>query len=200
MAPNLKYSPEGLMEAFEHHVVYEVNMLRHTFGFLHVLAWSTELRNAIIKSFCVHARNLIGLFDENSATPGGSNYVGARHLCRNDYEPWSEGRPSNDLVGRLNRQIAHLTYDRTSQDEEKIGAKEQLELMRLIDQELEIFGRHLREPYASRWPFRDNAAGAAEMELPAGPLGATNQTTSISTYIGGATGPAELASKWVIKP
>ena len=66
MATNLKHSPQGLMEAFEHHLVYEVNMLRHTFAFLHVRAWSTELRNAIIETFCVHARNLVGFFDEEA--------------------------------------------------------------------------------------------------------------------------------------
>jgi hypothetical protein len=54
MAMNLKHSPEGL-KAFEHHLVYEVNMLQHTFGFLNVPAWNRELLNAIIESFCAHA-------------------------------------------------------------------------------------------------------------------------------------------------
>jgi hypothetical protein len=58
MAENLKNSLEGLMEAFEDNLVYEVNMLRHTFGSLHVSAWSDELRNAIIESFCVHVRRV----------------------------------------------------------------------------------------------------------------------------------------------
>ncbi len=182
MPKNLKHSTEGLMEAFEHHLVYEVNMLRHCFAFLHIPAWSTELRNAIIEAFCVHARNIIEFFDQDSETAGQakSDYVGARHFCKNGYKPWSKERPGNELVGRLNRQISHLTYDRTSQNEEKIGRKEQLELVRLIEQELEIFSGRLREPYASRWPWRDNSESAAKMELPAGPLGATNQTTSPS--------------------
>ena len=198
MVENLKHSPEGLMEAFEHHLVYEVNMLRQAFDFLHVPAWRPELRNMIIELFCVHARNLIGFFDENSATPGQSrsDYVGARHFCRNDYEPWRKGRPSNELSGRLNRQVSHLSYDRTSQNEGKIGPKDQLELVRLIEQELEIFGNCLREPYANRWPFRGSVA---QMEFPAGPLGATNHTTSISTYVGGWTGSAAPTTKWVIE-
>ena len=197
MAENLKHTPDGLMEAFEHHVVYEVNMLRQTFGFLHVPAWSPELLNMIIESFCVHARNLIDFFNENSATPGQSKgYVGAKHFCTN-YQPWTEGGPSKDLVGRLSRQISHLTYDRTSQNEEKIGPKEQLELVRLIEQELEIFGKCLRKPYASRWPFTRDVA---QMEFPAEPLGATNHTTSISTYVGGWTGSMAAAPKRVVEP
>lgn len=143
------------MEAFEHHVVYEVNMLRHTFNFMGIPAWSSELRNAIIESFCVHARNLIEFFSQRSKTAGQADgdYVGAKHFC-NNYEPWTKGRPSSDLTKRLNRQVAHLTYDRTSRDEDKVGGKEQLELIKLIEQEIEAFGSSLREPYKAKWPFK----------------------------------------------
>src|SRR6516162_6299974 len=106
---NLKQSPEGLLEAFAHHLVYEVCMFRLTYLFLRLPAWSGELANAIIESFCVHARNLIDFFSEESATPGQSdNFMGAKHFC-NGYAAWTEGGPSNDLRGRLNRQISHLT-------------------------------------------------------------------------------------------
>ena len=67
--------------------------------------------------------------------------------------------------------------------------------MRLIEQELEIFGNCLREPFASRWPFRGNAA---QMEFPLG-FRATSHTTSISTYMGGWTGPAAPMTKWKIE-
>jgi hypothetical protein len=127
-------------------------MFRHTYNFLHVRAWSRELANAIIESFCVHARNLIEFFDQKSATPGQarSDYIGAKHFC-NGYIPWTKGGPSNDLRGRLNRQISHLTYDRT----------ERAELVRFIQRELEIFGRCLREPYKEKWPFEDDVVAAS---------------------------------------
>ena len=117
---DLKHSKEGLMEAFDHQLVYEVDMFYRTYNFLDVPAWSAGLANAIIESFCVHARNLIEFFDQESATPGQarSNYMGAKHFC-DGYIPWTKGGPSNDLRGRLNRQISHLTYDRTSKEEEK---------------------------------------------------------------------------------
>jgi hypothetical protein len=200
MATNLKHSPEGLMEAFEHHVVYEVSMLRHTFNFMGVPAWSTELRNAIIESFCVHARNLIEFFSQKSETAGqaDSDYVGAKHFCKS-YEPWTKGRLSTELVARLNRQVAHLTYDRTSQTEGKVGPKEQLELLGLIEQEIEIFANSLREPYRSKWPFKDPS-----FRIPAAViqnLSATNHTTSVtSRYVSGATGAAGPTPPPVIKP
>ncbi len=151
---DLKHSKEGLMEAFDHQLVYEVDMFYRTYNFLDVPAWSPGLANAIIESFCVHARNLIEFFDQESATPGQarSNYMGAKHFC-DGYIPWTKGGPSNDLRGRLNRQISHLTYDRTSKEEEKIGRKERAKLVELIERELEVFGGCLRKPYVEKWPF-----------------------------------------------
>jgi hypothetical protein len=196
MGKNLKHSPDGLIEALEHHVVYEVNMLRHTFGFLHLPAWSPALLNAIIESFCVHARNLIDFFDEKSATPGQSNFVGAKHFCSDEYKPWSRGSPSTDLRGRLNKQISHISYERTSRNQEKVGPKEQLELVRLIEGELEIFAKFLRKPYASRWPFGGSTIGEAQIKFPAGSLGQSNTTGLVAqTYVGGWTGPAGPATK-----
>ena len=71
--------------------------------------------------------------------------------------------------------------------------------MSLIEQEIEIFASHLREPYLGRWPFRQNNAGEGQIVLAGGPLSATNQTTSASAHIGGQTGQAAPASKPEIK-
>lgn len=179
---NLKHTQEGLMEAFEHQLAYEVNMFRHTYNFLHVPAWSPELANAIIKSFCVHARNLIEFFDQESATPGQarSDYIGAKHFC-NGYIPWTNGGPSNDLRGRLNRQISHLTYDRTSKEEEKIGAKERAELVELIERELEIFSGCLRKPYVEKWPFAKHGGPRTTLTIGDSPYSSTNQVTMINS-------------------
>jgi len=173
------------MEAFEHHLVYEINMLRHTFVFLTIPAWSPELRNALIEAFCVHARNLVEFFDEKSATPGQSEgYLGAKHFS-NGYEPWKEGGPNKVLRNRLNRQISHLTYDRTSEKEGKIGPDEQIELFKLIQREIELFGKCLRDPYKASWPFSE--ASKPTIDVPTN-LSATNATTSISSLHLGWTG------------
>lgn len=142
------------MEAFDHQLVYEVDMLRHTYNFLGKPIPSRELANAIIESFCVHARNLIDFFSEPSDALSGplKGHVAARHFC-DGYTPWTEGGPGNDLKARLNNQISHLTYHRTTNDEKKIGRKERLALIRIIERELKIFKKYLKEPYATKWPF-----------------------------------------------
>jgi hypothetical protein len=97
---------------------------------------------------------LVDFFSEQSVTPGQARqgYMGAKHFC-NDYVPWSEGRPDGELYGSLNEQISHLTYNRSSADNEKIGRKERLELLRQIERELEIFAARLKPIYKERWPF-----------------------------------------------
>ena len=158
MSENLKHSPEGLIEAFEHHLVYEVNMLRATNVCLStpVEAFGRVVVNALIESFCVHARNLIDFFDQSSETPGKAqhNYLGAKHFTTG-YVPWAEGIPSNDLISRLNKQISHLTYGRTAKDEEKIGDKQRSKLLEILEVELKQFRDCLKDPYAQRWPFND---------------------------------------------
>jgi fructose-1,6-bisphosphatase len=179
MSTNLKRSTEGLIEAFEHHLVYEVNMLRHTYLFLCVPAWSGELRNALIEAFSIHARNLVEFFDQQSQTAGQakSDYQGAKHFCKSDYQAWSKGRPSQTLLGKINRQIAHLTYDRTAQEEGKLGTADLNELFNYIQQELQEFGKSLREPYAAKWPFRGSAS---EIKNPRGPTGPASPPVSIA--------------------
>jgi hypothetical protein len=191
MAPNLKHSPEGLMEAFEHHLVYEINMFRHAYNFLRVPAWSQEMANALIESFCVHARNLIDFFSEYSETPGQSrDYIGARHFCK-DFQSWTKGGPTDDVKNRLNRQISHLTYDREAATNRKIGPDERNELVELIEREIEIFASHLREPYTARWPFKQNGPVNYLMKIEETPYTATNHIiTSSGTIYKGWTGPA----------
>jgi hypothetical protein len=177
-------------------------MLRHTFAFLCIPAWSADLRNSIVESFCVHARNLIEFFNQQSETPGQADHVvGAKHFCSTNYTAWTKGRPSHVLFGQLNKQISHLSYGRTSEDEKKIGAEEQLELLKLIEQELEVFGKSLRNPYADKWPFKDDVLTEGRITIPAGTLSTTNQTASISSLgVLLPTGPATPGPRLVIKP
>jgi hypothetical protein len=103
----------------------------------------------VIEAFCIHARNLIKFFDENGQS---KDDVRAKHFC-NNYACWTLGGPSKDLRRRLNKHVAHLTYDRSAQNEDKVGDNEQLELIRLIDREIEILRNFLKDPYKDRWPF-----------------------------------------------
>ena len=74
---------EGLMEMLTHHIVYEIEMMRHTYicltGPAHVW-FSQVVINAVIESFCIHARNLIDFF---TSTAGPSDETAAaRHFTK----------------------------------------------------------------------------------------------------------------------
>lgn len=157
MSGDLRHSKEGLREAFDVHLMYEIDMLRATYTCLAseslMLLFSDVLKNSLIESFCIHARNLIEFFDEKSATPGQSDgRLGAKHFTT-DFTAWDKGGPSNDLRNRLNKQVSHLTYDRTKSIEEKVGLKESEELMRLLGGEIDRFLGYLREPYKPPAPL-----------------------------------------------
>jgi hypothetical protein len=151
MAAELKQTKEGLMEAFEHHLAYEIQMLRFTNFLLSVPAFSKGVANALIEAFCIHARNLIDFFNQQSETPGGSDYMGARHFCRKEYKSFPNGDLDTKLTGKLSQQIAHLTYNRSAKGEDKIGPDERKELMKAIEGEIELFANHLRSPYKAAW-------------------------------------------------
>jgi hypothetical protein len=181
MSKNLKHSPEGLKEAFGHHLFYEIDMLRATSACLASPSFRQIVVNALIESFCIHARNLIEFFDQKSGTPGsaGSDYVGAKHFTTKDYVCWTGGEPSNELRARLNRQVSHLTYQRTVKNAEKIGPNERNELLTLIERELIHFQNHLRAPYDGVW--RNERQPRRHLDLPIPIQSATNHVTSTTT-------------------
>jgi hypothetical protein len=159
MARNLKHTPEGLMEAFAEHLHYELDMLFAVHYALEVTATilTAPVRYGLVEVFCIHARNLIEFFNQESETPGHarSDYMGAKHFCESGYLAWKEGRPDRRLVGKLSRHVSHLTYDRTKEISEKIGVEAREELIRILKKEISNFGSQLREPYRSKWRYGD---------------------------------------------
>src|SRR5262245_7531592 len=100
-------------ELFEHHFTYEVWMLIETRSRLLGSVSDVVVRNALIESFCIHARQLIDFFNGK----GGSN---ASSFADTAYVPFVGGTASSDLIVKLNTQIAHLTYKRTDNPTDKI--------------------------------------------------------------------------------
>jgi hypothetical protein len=145
------------MEAFEEHLQYELDMFFVTDHALKVTVavLTPPIRYGLVEVFCIHARNLIEFFGQLSETPGHarSDYMGARHFCDGAYVPWRGKPPAQKLVGKLSRHVSHLTYDRTKAVSEKIGVEAREELFGLLKSETANFGRHLREPYRSRWRY-----------------------------------------------
>jgi hypothetical protein len=105
--------------------------------------------------------------------------MGARHFTDAQYQAWAAGRPDGRLTGKLSRQVAHLTYDRTSDNAQKIGARERQELFDLICREaMTNFQTHLRKPYKDKWPAQWNVTPNLNFS-PDEPPSATNAFSEI---------------------
>jgi hypothetical protein len=144
----LNQSREGMRELLTHHLRYEIDMLRCTFGRLHNPLLHECDKNAFIESFCIHARNLIDFFRGN-----GKNCARAADFTvHRIYEVRSltkTGLP-DDLYGKLSEQIAHLTYQRTKDPTRQIGAQELQQLSDLIEDEAVNFRCHLDKAILER--------------------------------------------------
>ena len=127
-------------ELLGHHLRYEVWMLREThkrFSLDDVV-----LNNALIESFCLHARNLIEFLDKKSQNYTTKNYRPFNHV-KNRKEITTINR-------RINVQISHVIYEgRTVKESEKINVDERAKILAILNEEISQFVVHLVEPYAS---------------------------------------------------
>jgi hypothetical protein len=202
----LNKSAEGLQEVLNHHIPYEVRMMRQTFAMLAdgpACLWVNQVViNALIESFCLHARSLIEFF-AGETTPA-DNTSAAKHFAKNGYQPCAVHGPSRELMGKLNGQIAHPSYSRTSTDDEKVSAKDRTVLMEFIEDELVRFSNDMKETYKQHWPSdmssRSSGTGIAAKIDVHGPAGPTNQIGTISNWGTGPTlpaGPAEGTATFI---
>jgi hypothetical protein len=163
---------------FDHHVRYEIAMLRCTFSDLAVRNIRDCQTNALIESFCIHCRNLIDFFMEKRGPSEG--YAAARHFAVAEYQPFPKS-VSPTLYGKLSQHVAHITYSRTANDANKINAEDRVELLTLIEDEIRNFREHLKPSYR----FFDPGPGIAIVRV----LDNATTTTSITVGMAGATGP-----------
>jgi hypothetical protein len=73
------------MLVFRDHILYEVKMLQMTYRLLQEPWYSGWIGNALIESFCIHARALIEFFDCN--TSESDEQVCATHFTDGSYSP-----------------------------------------------------------------------------------------------------------------
>jgi hypothetical protein len=106
---------EDLKAALKH-LCYEIDMLQGTMERLET--GSTEdriLHNALVESFTVHARNLMHFLypigEKDSDVLAADFFDDAGYWLKNRPEEPKEFGKSR---GRVNKEIAHLTYDRLS--------------------------------------------------------------------------------------
>jgi hypothetical protein len=181
------------MEMFERHLPYEIDMLRVTYLMLSTpgapLWFTPNVLNALIESFCVHARNLIEFYiATNSLT---DETVAAQHFTK-DYKAFPNKLPRR-IIGKLNSQITHLSYNREDDSGRKIGHEDRKVIMALLETEMERFATHLNEPYRSKWR-EDLKVGIklGAMAQAASPASATNaiQVATLDIPPSGPVGPS----------
>jgi hypothetical protein len=135
------------------HLPYEIDMLRYAYQRLLDFVPQEE-GNAFIECFCVHARNLLDFFWDE--TPKRKNYAVARHFTSPSYKPFEDLSPKkkNGLYGKLHDQIVHLTYGRTDDSSARIGHDARVSLRELIEREIDNFSSHIETPYRDLWRHR----------------------------------------------
>jgi hypothetical protein len=137
-----------LKEIVEQHLTYEIGMLFWAYGAVNLEASKPQpeghIINALIESFCVHARIL------NDFLLGKKNNVPAKSVTY-DYKPFASGKIDKKLTDKIGAQIVHLGRDRTSDPASKIGGADRLLQLRSIAAELVMFRQHLRPEYQVPW-------------------------------------------------
>jgi len=172
--------------AFEEHVPYEIHHLVEAYKLLlepnrHLSGLTPDMARAVedelIVSFCTHARNLLEFFFRPKDKTK-YKYALARDYANKEYEPLKKS-DVEALYDQLCAQINHLTYNRTDDDDRKIGAAERKELVKIVHKEAERLGGHLRKEYDRQHLQIDRLAKAAEMPV-------TEKAAGVSTSLAGS--------------
>jgi len=128
-----------LQELYNEHIKYECEMLVCTDQMLRLIPVPYPVGNALIESFCFHARCLIEFFD--------SKYLTTSLFVDSSYKPWTSGRVPTLLAKKLNTQVAHLTAHRVADSNKKIGVEDRAKLLSCISQEVDHFCSHLKPQF-----------------------------------------------------
>jgi hypothetical protein len=122
------------------YLFYEFWMLAETHKRLLAGIGDTVIQNALIEAFCTHARNLNEFFLE----VGWDHALKASDFTAGDYKwpPNSEERKA--LIAKINKQISHLTDQRTLTAQEKIGERDRTALYELLVADFKNFTQYLR--------------------------------------------------------
>ena len=129
-APDVAKLKEQLRYLF-----YEFWMLAET----HKRLWQGSATR-FIESFCTHARNLNEFFLE----VGWDDTLKASDFTLGDYKWPSNSDERKALITKINKQISHLTDQRTLVAQEKIGDRDRTALYELLVADFKNFTDHLR--------------------------------------------------------
>lgn len=129
---------------------YEMEMLSNTYAILANPPNNQLLVNVFIESFCVHARNIIEFVMNHHACD-----VDPRWFTNDNYQIRRDFLRKS-LRDRVNAQIAHLSYERTTDTKKKIGSQDRKELVDVVEQQLSRFHGHLKDEWKSSFSFELN--------------------------------------------
>jgi hypothetical protein len=139
------------------------------------------INNAMIESFCVHARNLIEFFQDRKfmTSYADPHYKAFDHVLGND--------KISSIYKRLSAQISHLVYqgeqNRTIHTLQKIDARYRYEILDMLRAEIIEFKRHLAPSYLHVAAAIPVPARASEIPVSMG-LFATTTTSNFATGYG----------------
>jgi len=127
------------VDIFNQHIPYEIDMLRETYRMLAATPPPADAyKNALIEAFCVHARSLVDFFMCRKSKPDdviASDFASGYTAQLNDTV-----EPLKTIRVKLNKQIFHLTKDRTIIDADKFDpGRDGTVVVNQLEREIECF-------------------------------------------------------------
>jgi hypothetical protein len=156
------------------HYVYEVNMLRWTHAMLAGMPEGFPA-NALIESFCVHARALMDFYKSN---PRGDDVVATHFIQSGQFSANATQQIPPDIRERVNKQIAHLTAGRES-PLKKVDTTDRQTLLAAIDADHTAFKSAVDPQYANCFQ-NERTFAATVIAVGGAPAAATNHVQFLS--------------------
>jgi hypothetical protein len=183
-------SPIDLEEFMKEHVKYEIDMLRCARWCLASRNWDCTLpsdwtiRNALIESYWVHARNLLDFFRDGKHSSKATQFCVSYGKLdfKKSIKLGSKTTKAGDLYKNICDQITHLGESRTADVSEKLDVMDQA-IYDFVEMEINRFRDHLKDVYKGLIP---TWAGPPKTIGVSGPPAAS----STALPFVGATGPA----------
>lgn len=127
------------IDFLKQHLTYEACMLRGTYQELNNNLHNEIVKNALIESFCIHARQLIEFFS-NKQGMHAKDFTGGTYTPKHIVQ-------LSAVANKLNTQIAHLTKKRTESTVEKIGHLDRSRLLTALELEMHHFANLLEKQF-----------------------------------------------------
>jgi hypothetical protein len=151
----------SLKEIVEYHLHYEVAMLFATYNKLADGVEDGKIANALIESFCIHARAL------NDFLLSRSYGVHADRVTTG-YKPFARGGISKRDIKKINEQIAHLGKHRTRDPKKQVNRHTRTRMVKALGEELLVLQRHWKRRFVTPWHVVPHVLGY-ELRRPSQP-------------------------------